>query len=43
MREFGCIAVDDFAVVSGVIFPRCLIFGKVPAGGEFGLQGLVTK
>lgn len=43
MREFGGIAVDECAIVGGEIFSRCLVFGKVPAGGEFGLQGLGTK
>lgn len=43
MREFGGVAVDEFAVVGGEVFSCCLVFGEVPTGGEFGLQGLVTK
>lgn len=43
MRELGSVAVDERAIVSGEIFSCCLVFGKVPTGGEFGLQSLVTK
>lgn len=43
MREFGGVAVDELAIVSGEVFSCCLVFGEVPTGGKFGLQGLVTK
>lgn len=43
MWELCGIAVDEFAVVCGIIFSSCLVFGKVPAGGDFGLQSLITK
>lgn len=43
MRELGGVAVDERAVVFGVIFSCCLVFGKIPTGGEFRLQGLVAK
>lgn len=43
VRELSCIAVDDRAVVFGVVFSCCLVFCKVPTSGEFGFQSLVTK
>lgn len=43
MGEFGGIAADECTIVGGVIFPCRLVFGEVPTGGEFGLQGLVTR
>ncbi len=43
--ELGGVAVDECAVVFGVIFSCSLVFGEVQSsqGGEFGLQSLVTK
>lgn len=43
VRELSCIAVDDRAVVFGVVFSCRLVFCKVPTGGEFGFQSLLTK
>lgn len=42
VRELGGVAVDERALVCGIGFPRCLIFGKVPTSCKFGLQSLVT-
>lgn len=43
MGELDGVAVDEFSVVCGVILSRRLVFGKVPTGGDFGLQSLITK
>lgn len=36
------VAVDERPVVFGEGFSCCLVFSKVPAGGQFGLQSLVA-
>ena len=34
------VAIEDVAVLDGIRLPRPLVFGKVPARGELGLQRL---
>lgn len=42
MGEVVGVPVEERAVVFGEVFSGRLVFGKVPASGQFGLQSLVT-
>lgn len=42
VREVVGVAVDERPVVLGEVFSCCLVFSKVPAGGQFGLQSLIA-